>query len=217
MIIFVIFLRNDVSGTNSRCFSQWQCISALIHLFSAGLYCLLWLVKCWACFTVLQMKKCPEALNYSWDGSQQTLNSTWGNPAVTLQLILLLNPAAKPARVRVCVCVLFLCFLYLPEISEEALTHTSLSHKWQVSPSAASRILAHWFGTQNLALDWVYTLCTKTKSQLLEWNTRCKMSEWWSTMASYQINEYCAFVDFSVLFVTWLLVLCVYQLKMLLL
>lgn len=41
------------------------------------------------------MKKHPEALNYSWDGSQQTLKSTWGNAAVTLQLILLLHPAAK--------------------------------------------------------------------------------------------------------------------------
>lgn len=76
-------------------------------------------VKWVACFTVLQMKKHPEALNYSWDGSRQTLNSTWGNPAVTLQLILLLNPAAE------CVCVSFLCFVYLSKTcSDEVLTRT---------------------------------------------------------------------------------------------
>lgn len=107
-----------------------------VYSFSAGLYCLRWLVKCRACFAVFQMKQHPEALNYSWDGSQQTLNSTWGNPAVTLQLILLLNPAAECVCEYVCVCVcVFLCFLYLSETcSDEALTHTH-SHTDSFKPT----------------------------------------------------------------------------------
>ena len=85
------------------------------------------------------MKQHPEALNYSWDGSQQTLNSTWGNTAVTLQLILLLNPAADCLRESVCVflssvCVR-VCFLYLSETcSDEALTHTR-SHAGSFKPT----------------------------------------------------------------------------------
>lgn len=115
--------------------------------FSAGLYCLQWLVKCWARFTVFQMKQHPEALNYSWDGSQQTLKSTRGNPLVTLQLILLLNPAAE------CVCVCFYAFFAYQRVVQirhsliPTLTQTVFTHKehvprtQQASPSAPCLIL----------------------------------------------------------------------------
>ena len=122
----IIFLRNFISGpkANATINSRGSLHSSVY--FQLAWYCLQWLVKCIACFTVFQMKKHPEALNCSWDGSQQTLNSTWGNPAVTLQLILLLNPTAEYVCVCMCVCEgRYFCFLYLSDPrSDEALTHT---------------------------------------------------------------------------------------------
>lgn len=53
------------------------------------------------------MKQHREALNYSWDSSQQTLNGTWGNSAVSLQLILPLHSLQSVCVSQsVCVCVL---------------------------------------------------------------------------------------------------------------
>lgn len=180
------------------------------------------------------MKQHPEALNYSWDGSQQTLNSTWGNTAVTLQLILLLNPAADCSRESVCVCFFLsfffcarVCFLYLLETcSDEALTHTR-SHagsfkptnsmcqeKQQVSPSAPCLSLDDWFGTQKLKLS--VRTCTRYENTatVAEVNRRV----WNETIkcrchsSNKQVLRWCAF------FLSYLQhdCCCVYWMKLLL-
>lgn len=128
--------------------------------FSAGLYCLQWLVKRRACFTVFQMKQHPEALNFSWDGSQQTLNSTWGNPLVTLQLILLLNPAAECASEYVCVFFFMLFFAYqrlvqmkhslIPTLTQTLLNPQRACAKKTTSfPFSSLLNFGRWFDTRD--------------------------------------------------------------------